>query len=124
MATPYAATKTAIYGIFKSLQHEHRRTGVSLHLVCPSFVDTPLFENFILRKVTLQQIRHAILAVRLPILAPKTAVQLITSKVAKGKQFITFPLPTRLLVFFARRFPFIGLPYIRRALDFIGYPKS
>ena len=124
MSAPYSATKTAVYGIFKSLQHEFHRTGVSLHLVCPSFVDTPLFENFILRKVTLQQVRHAILAIRLPIIPPKTAAQIIATKVAKGKKFITFPLPTRLLIFFARRFPLIGRPYIHRALDFIGYPKS
>lgn len=124
MSVPYAATKTAIYGIFKSLRHESRRTGVTLHLVCPSFVDTPLFENFILRKVTLQQIRHAILAVRLPIISAKAAAQQIAEKVAKGKQFITFPFLTRLFIFLIRRFPLIGRPYIHRALDFIGYPKS
>ena len=124
MSAPYAATKTAIYGIFKSLQHESKRTGVSLHLVCPCFVDTPLFENFILRKVTLQQVRHAILAIRLPITAPKAAAQHIADKVAKGKQFITFPFLTRLLIFFVRRFPVLSRPFIHRALDFIGYPKS
>ncbi|MDA7880850.1 SDR family oxidoreductase [Akkermansiaceae bacterium] len=124
MSAPYAATKTAIYGIFKSLQHESKRTGVSLHLVCPSFVDTPLFENFILRKVTLQQIRHAILAIRLPITAPKVAAQQIADKVAKGKQFIIFPFILRLLIFLIRRFPFVSKPFIHRALDFIGYPKS
>jgi len=124
MSAPYAATKTALHGIFKSLQHESHRTGVSLHLVCPCFVDTPLFENFILRKVTLQQVRHAILAIQLPITAPKVAAQLIAAKVAKGKPFITFPYLVRLLIFFTRRFPFLSKPFIHRALDFIGYPKS
>lgn len=124
MSTPYAATKTAIYGIYKSLRHESKRTGVTLHLVCPSFVDTPLFENFILRKVTRQQVRHAILAIRLPITAPDTAAQYIADKVAKGKQFIAFPLFIRLLIFFARRLPLLSRPFIHRAVDFIGYPKS
>ncbi len=38
----YAASKHALHGLFDSLRAELRGTGVSITLVCPSFVDTDI----------------------------------------------------------------------------------
>lgn len=43
--TGYAASKHALHGFFGSLRTELTGTGVSVLLICPSFVDTPLDRN-------------------------------------------------------------------------------
>jgi NAD(P)-dependent dehydrogenase (short-subunit alcohol dehydrogenase family) len=41
----YAASKHALHGFFESLRAEHRRDGLHVLLVCPSFVDTRIGES-------------------------------------------------------------------------------
>ncbi len=43
--TGYAASKHALHGFFDTLREELRADGVSVSLVCPSFVDTPLKQS-------------------------------------------------------------------------------
>jgi short-subunit dehydrogenase len=38
--TGYAASKHALHGFFESLRAEHRRDGLQVMIVCPSFVET------------------------------------------------------------------------------------
>ena len=123
MAAPYASAKTAILGAWRSLQYESRRTGVAVHLISPSLVDTPIFENFILRKVTSQQIRQCMLATRLPITPPDVAARKIIDNVAKGKRYIVFPLKIAIYVFFARRFPAIASSFVRQSNRIFGIQK-
>ena len=123
MSAPYGATKTALYGIWKNLQYEASRTGVSIHLVSPSFVDTPLFENFILRKTTSQQIRRSLLATRLPITQPAIAARKIVASVQRGKKYIIFPFQIALCAFFVRRFPPIGRRFVKQSTRAIGLDK-
>jgi short-subunit dehydrogenase len=40
--TAYAASKHALHGLFESLRIELRGTGVSVGIVCPGYVDTPM----------------------------------------------------------------------------------
>jgi len=41
----YAASKHALHGFFDSLRAEHRRDGLRVLMVCPSFVDTAIGHN-------------------------------------------------------------------------------
>jgi NAD(P)-dependent dehydrogenase (short-subunit alcohol dehydrogenase family) len=43
--TGYAASKHALQGFFDSLREEHRRDGLRVLLVCPSFVDTRIGDH-------------------------------------------------------------------------------
>lgn len=123
MSAPYGATKTALFGLWKNLQYESSRTGVSIHLVSPSFVDTPLFENFILRKITSQQVRRSMLATRLPITQPAIAARKIVAGVHRGKKYIIFPFQIALCAFLTRRFPAIGRHFVKQSTRAIGLHK-
>jgi UDP-glucose 4-epimerase len=41
----YSASKHALHGFFESLRAEHRRDGLRVTMVCPSFVDTPIADR-------------------------------------------------------------------------------
>jgi UDP-glucose 4-epimerase len=41
----YSASKHALHGFFESLRTEHRRDGLRVTMVCPSFVDTPIADR-------------------------------------------------------------------------------
>lgn len=41
----YSASKHALHGFFDSLRAEHRRDGLSVTVVCPSFIDTRIGEH-------------------------------------------------------------------------------
>jgi short-subunit dehydrogenase len=43
--TGYAASKHALHGFFESLRAEHRRDGLRVLMVCPSFVETRIGER-------------------------------------------------------------------------------
>lgn len=120
MSAPYGATKTALYGLWKSLKYENRRTKVALHLVSPSFVDTPLFENFILRKVTSQQMRQSMLATRLPITQPDLAAKKIIKGVNRSRSYIVFPFRICLAAFLVRRIPYVGKMFVHQATRAMG----
>lgn len=120
MSAPYGATKTALYGLWRSLKYENSRTDVNLHLVSPGFVDTPLFENFILRKVTNQQMRQSMLATRVPITRPEDAARKILEGVAASRPYIVFPFRMCLAAFLVRRFPVVGKIFVRHATRAMG----
>jgi len=43
--TGYSASKYALHGFFESLRAEHRKDGLRVMLVCPSFVDTAIGDH-------------------------------------------------------------------------------
>jgi NAD(P)-dependent dehydrogenase (short-subunit alcohol dehydrogenase family) len=45
LRTGYAAGKHALHGFFDSLRAEHRRDGLRVLIVCPSFVDTAIGDH-------------------------------------------------------------------------------
>ncbi|MGC6464524.1 MAG: SDR family NAD(P)-dependent oxidoreductase [Akkermansiaceae bacterium] len=123
MSAPYGATKTALYGMWRSLKYENNRTNVNLHLVSPGFVDTPLFENFILRKVTNQQMRQSMLATRVPITKPEVAARKIVEGVSRSRDYIVFPFRMCFAAFLVRRFPVVGKMFLRHATRAMGIDK-
>ena len=45
LTAPYSATKHAIVGLTTSLHYEAKEHGVKVSVLCPTFVDTPIFSN-------------------------------------------------------------------------------
>ncbi len=123
MATPYCATKTAIHAAWRSLLPEAKRSGVGLHYVSPGFVDTPLFENFILRGVTRQQTRQCALSLRVPISSPRRVATTIVRKIERGKTFVVTPNSIRLLIFIFRHIPSTSRRYFGQMFRSLGVEK-
>lgn len=45
LTAPYSATKHAVIGLTTSLHYEAKEYGVKVSVLCPTFVDTPIFTN-------------------------------------------------------------------------------
>ena len=56
LCTAYATTKHAIVGLTTSLHYEAEEYGVNVSVLCPTFVDTPIFEKSIAINMNKDQI--------------------------------------------------------------------
>ena len=115
-AAPYAATKAAIIGLLKSIQHETQGSGVDIKVSCPGFIDTDIFTKSIKREVTDAQIEKSLRGIGLPSLSPKKAAQEIIRQSESGKSLEVFPTTFRILSFLRNRFPAITNSYVRKLI--------
>lgn len=97
----YCATKAAVNVYVETLQNELRSSGLSIHLVCPPAVNTPLVDQTIATD-TPGSILEAKKSGRLA--DPEKIVDAIDKGVAKGKAVI-FPGEARLLYLWHALFP-------------------
>jgi NAD(P)-dependent dehydrogenase (short-subunit alcohol dehydrogenase family) len=88
LLAPYAATKFAIVGLTESLRLEAEAHGIRLTLVCPGFVDTPIY-----RKAEMPggEGRDRAELVPFPKMRVDAAVDAILAGVARGRARLVFP---------------------------------
>jgi short-subunit dehydrogenase len=115
-SVPYAAMKAGLLGLYKTLYYECKQVGVKVHLVCPGYVDTPIFDSAIYRGSTSEATRQQISESGFKILTPAEAAKRILSGVAAGKSEMIFPGYARLLAWIAPRFPSLIVPVQNRLL--------
>ncbi|MEE4658998.1 MAG: SDR family NAD(P)-dependent oxidoreductase [Halieaceae bacterium] len=97
----YCATKSAVNTYVETLQKEIRGRGVSVHLVCPPAVNTPLI-NQTVETDTPGSIREALQNDRLA--KPEAIVDSIEKGVSKGREII-YPGEARLLMLWKMLLP-------------------
>ena len=81
-APVYAASKAAVRIYGHGLRRKLQGTGVTVTVICPGFVDTPM---------------SATLPVRVLVWRAEKAAALIVKAVAQGRREVTFPLPLALV---------------------------
>lgn len=98
-AVPYAATKTAVVGLSRSLRIEAAEFGVKVSAICPGFVDTQIYQNADLVGIRLDALLQTI---PFKIIPTDQAVRTILRGVARNQTLIVFPFYARLLWFLVR----------------------
>lgn len=105
----YATTKHAIVGLTTSLHYETEEYGVNVSVLCPTFVDTPIFEKSIAIHMNKDQILKQ-QKINKPISADKFA-KIALKAIHKNKVVICpMPLKKTMDVFF------IVFPYFHKKL--------
>lgn len=97
----YSASKFAVTGLTQALQQELAHTGVSVHLVCPPEVNTPMIQAESL--AALPQTRF--LKDLVGTLQPDVVAKKIASGIDKRKAVIVPGARARLMVWIDRHFP-------------------
>lgn len=98
----YAASKFAVRGYSLSIVHELRRQGISLTVVCPAAVATPLVEPY-------KHQAQAALLFTAPLLTVESLVRVIVDRaLAKRPIELTLPRPRGLLAKVAGSFPSVA----------------
>ena len=97
----YATSKHALVGYTKTLMIELNGTGVDVHLVCPGFIQTALFENATYVDVD----KETLLPDTNSMMTAQEAAQKIEKGIISDKQWIIFPLYVRLLWWIEWLFP-------------------
>lgn len=100
----YATSKHALVGYTKTLMIELENTGVSVHLVCPGFIKTALFENATYVGVD----KDKTLPDTNTMMTPQEAAQRIHSAIERNNRWIIFPIYVRLLWWIEWLFPSIA----------------
>ncbi|MDF9513062.1 SDR family NAD(P)-dependent oxidoreductase [Bacillus paranthracis] len=90
LCTAYATTKHAIVGLTTSLHYEAEEYGVNVSVLCPTFVDTPIFEKSIAINMNKGQIIKQ-LKTNKPISADKFAE--IALKAIHKNKLVICPMP-------------------------------
>ncbi len=121
-ATPYAALKAGLNGLFRSLWHEARMHDIDVRLVSPGFVATGIFRSAIYRDTDYESTMKQISALGFPMVAPADAAKAILKGVARGRKEIVFPGYACLFSWFARRMAWSVRPVHNRILR--GFRKK
>ena len=100
----YATSKHAMVGYTKTLMIELQDTGVSVHLVCPGFIQTSLFDNATYIGVD----KEKLLPDTNSMMTAQEAAQTIRKGIDSNRQWIIFPFYVRLLWWIEWIFPSIA----------------
>lgn len=114
-AVPYAAMKGGLAGLFRSLTHEARFHGVDLRLVSPGYVDTGIYRSAVYRNTSYEATLRQVERMGFAMIGPERAAEEILRRIERGDREIVFPGYARMLVWAARRLPWI-LPVIHARL--------
>ena len=82
---PYTTTKFALVGMTTSWRTEAEGLGVKMSVVCPGFIDTPIFAN---TEMVRADISDMLSTLPFKMTTPEKAAQVIISGVAKNKAII------------------------------------
>lgn len=92
LSSAYSTTKHAVVGLTTSLHHEAKAFGVHVTTLCPTFVDTPIFDSAkainIDKSVITRQLKKQ------KMMSPQKLAQLALEGVHKNKPLIC-PMPMR-----------------------------
>jgi len=113
-STPYAAAKSGLLGLFRTMWHEGRAHGIDYHLVSPGYVRTRIYEAAILRGIDHQGVQGMLDDFGFGMMDPEEAARRIVRGVGRGRKEIVFPGYARMLAALATRFPGILPPIHKR----------
>lgn len=97
----YAATKHAVVGISHSLGEEALEEGISVSVLCPGVINTPILEGGKYGKLLKEPPADPSVHAMDPVLFAQKAV----TDIARKKRVIIHPFPWRIVLWIARLFP-------------------
>jgi short-subunit dehydrogenase len=113
----YVASKHALCGLLKGLQHEAPRLGIRLTLACPGYLDTPLLDLDPASGLPAGALRAELAARWLrPVPAQRAAGRLLDDA-ARGRFLSVFPLHARLYLLLWSVAPELALRLVGRLVD-------
>lgn len=107
---PYAATKSAVVSLTNALRAEGEALGVRASVVCPGFVDTPIYANTLGVKVDKEAL---IKKLGLRMMPAREAALTILRGVERNQGVIVFPWSARFLWLLTRFCPWVLEPFQR-----------
>ena len=116
----YVASKHALSGLMKGLQHEAPRLGLRLTLACPGYLDTPLLDRAPAPGLPPGALRAALAAQRLRPVAAGRAAARILGDAARGHFLSVFPLHARLYLLLWNVAPALALRLAARLVESHG----
>ncbi len=108
-ATAYATTKYGVVGLSTSLCSEAAQFGVRVSVVCPGFIDTPLFETADVLNAKKEEVFSGI---PFKLMEAKDAAKAILKGVARNQKIIIFPFYARLFWYLYRIHPILASPLV------------
>ena len=105
MATPYASTKQALVALGRSVWPEAEEAGVKLHIACPGFIKTRIFEASRFTNCDLDGVMGCIRKLGFPIMPVDKAARVLLKSVRRGKRLIVFPFYAKFMAFLGYRVP-------------------
>lgn len=109
-ATAYATMKGGLLGLFRSLWHEAKEHGVSIHLAAPGYVRTRIYESAIFRRTSYEKTMEIIRKMGFGMEEANEMAAGILSEVKKGKGDFALPRYASLLRWVALRMPWVISP--------------
>jgi len=108
-ATAYATAKHGVVGLSTSLRSEATHLGVKVSVVCPGFINTPLFKTADVLKAD----REAVFSkIPFKLMEAKDASRVILRGVVRNQKIIIFPFYARLFWYLYRIHPILASPLI------------
>lgn len=92
--TPYAMTKAAVVSLSRDLRIEARDLGVRVTVLCPGFIDTPIYENATAVGVPSEKVRRM---VPFKMISAEEAARLALDGVRGNEAVVVFPRYGRIL---------------------------
>lgn len=119
LATPYAATKYAMLALGRSIWPEAEEAGVSLHIACPGFVKTRLFEASRYRDCDEEGVLGSIRKLGFPMISATKAARLLLKDVRRGRKIIVFPFYAKFMSLLGLRIPWFIDIFHRRVIRLV-----
>jgi NAD(P)-dependent dehydrogenase (short-subunit alcohol dehydrogenase family) len=108
-ATAYSATKHGVIGLSTSLRSEAVQLGVKVSVVCPGFINTPLFQTAETLKADREEVFSGI---PFKLMDAKDAAKTILKGVERNQKIIIFPFYARLFWYLYRINPILASPLV------------
>ncbi len=106
-ATAYATMKAGLLGLYRSLWHEGKSHGVSIHIASPGYVDTGIYKSAVFRKTTYEKTMNLIKGLGFRILSAEDSAGRILHAVGRGRSEFAFPAYASSMKWVAPRMPLI-----------------
>lgn len=122
LMTAYSTTKSGVVMFSRMLRAEGAALGVKVSAVCPSFIQTGIFEG---AKYAAVDRETAVKQIPFPVMPLAPAIERIVAGVERNQALIVFPKHAQVLWHLLRWFPFLSRPLEERALaDFRKIRKA
>jgi NAD(P)-dependent dehydrogenase (short-subunit alcohol dehydrogenase family) len=105
MGGPYTTSKHAVVGLSQSLRLEGMFHGVKVSVVCPGFIDTPIFDTTINLSKEFTDEKMKELLAKMKMTSPEKCAKIIMKGVIKNKSIITVTPLARNMWLLYRLFP-------------------
>ncbi|MGC9331230.1 MAG: SDR family NAD(P)-dependent oxidoreductase [Bacteroidales bacterium] len=107
----YAASKFALHGFFESLRLEHHKDGLSVTIMCPGRINTPISMS----AITESGEKHGQMDPgQLNGMAASKCAQKMRKAIEKGKKDVLIGKKELLMVYFRKYFPFIFFKFANK----------